>query len=57
MQQNSDMITLSDFILPRDNIVVEMLNKKNKYQRHKKCENNYLSILETFHVTMASGSI
>ena len=28
MQQNSDMITLSDFILPRDNIVVEMLNKR-----------------------------
>ena len=51
------MITLR-FQLPRNNIVVEMLNKKkDQYRRHKKCESIYLLILETFHVTMTSGSI
>ena len=50
------MITLRCY-LPRDNIVVEMLNKKKIRIADKKCENNYLLILETFHVTITSGSI
>ena len=41
------MITLR-FYLPRDIIVVEMLNKKKINIADKKCENNYILILKRF---------